>query len=78
MEKIWELSQRYGFFVIEDASHAIGGRYKKQYIGSCSFHYCIQLSLMKIITTAEMELAVTVIPALLKRLSLQKSQDHTQ
>ena len=80
MEKIWELSQRYGFFVIEDASHAIGGRYKKQYIGSCSFSHITVFSFhpVKIITTAEGGLAVTNDPVLLKRLSLLRSHGITR
>jgi len=35
MEKIYKLSQKYGFKIIEDASHAIGGKYKGQLIGNC-------------------------------------------
>jgi dTDP-4-amino-4,6-dideoxygalactose transaminase len=34
MEAIHELSQRYGFRIIEDASHAIGGKYKGGFIGN--------------------------------------------
>ena len=35
LEAIHRLAKRYGFAVIEDAAHAIGGRYKGQPIGNC-------------------------------------------
>ena len=35
MQDIHALSQQYGFRIIEDASHAIGGRYQDASIGSC-------------------------------------------
>ena len=37
MEKIHELSQKYEFNIIEDASHAIGGKYKNKSIGNCQY-----------------------------------------
>ena len=37
MEKIHNLSKKYGFRIIEDASHAIGGKYKAKPIGSCKY-----------------------------------------
>lgn len=48
MAAIHALSQKYGFKIIEDASHAIGGKYKGEPIGNCqysditvfSFHHC--------------------------------------
>ena len=55
MQAIHELSQRFNFRIIEDASHAIGGRYKDQKIGSCQ--YCdmtiLSFHAVKIITTGE-------------------------
>ena len=36
MASIAALADRYGFVVLEDASHAVGGRYKGQPVGSCS------------------------------------------
>ena len=32
MESIFSLSKEYGFQIIEDASHAIGGKYKGEFI----------------------------------------------
>ncbi len=55
MKKIKELSIKYGFKIIEDASHAIGGKYYGEYIGSCSYSDIAVFSFhpVKIITTCE-------------------------
>ena len=61
MPAIYKLSKRYGFKIIEDASHSIGATYKDIKVGSCvdsditvfSFHP------IKIITTAEGGMALT-------------------
>jgi dTDP-4-amino-4,6-dideoxygalactose transaminase len=55
MERIYKLGQRYGFKIIEDASHAIGGRYKGLPIGNCQFSEIAIFSFhpVKIVTTGE-------------------------
>ncbi len=55
MEKIFNLSKRYGFSIIEDASHGIGGSYQNQPIGCCQFSDLTIFSFhpVKIITTGE-------------------------
>jgi UDP-4-amino-4,6-dideoxy-N-acetyl-beta-L-altrosamine transaminase len=55
MDRIYALSKRYGFKIIEDASHAIGGRYKNKFIGCCEFSDLAVFSFhpVKIITTGE-------------------------
>jgi len=55
MEAFSALSKRFGFKIIEDASHAIGGRWDNCYIGSCQFSDITVFSFhpVKIITTAE-------------------------
>ncbi len=55
MEAIFELSKKYNFKIIEDASHAVGGKYKGKYIGSCQYSDVTVFSFhpVKIITTAE-------------------------
>ena len=55
MEKISELSEKYGFKIIEDASHAIGGEYNGNPVGSCQFSDITVFSFhpVKIITTCE-------------------------
>ena len=55
MQKIHELSKIYGFKIIEDASHAIGGKYKGETIGNCKYSDIVVFSFhpVKIITTCE-------------------------
>jgi len=55
MARIAALSKRYGFSVIEDASHALGGRYQETRVGSCVFSDMAIFSFhpVKIITTGE-------------------------
>ncbi len=61
MAAIHELSQQYGFKIIEDASHAIGGRYRGEPIGNCRYSDVTVFSFhpVKIITTAEGGMALT-------------------
>jgi len=61
MKEIRNLAGRYGFKIIEDASHAIGGRYLDQPVGNCTFSDITVFSFhpVKIITTAEGGVAVT-------------------
>lgn len=80
MQAIDEMAKRYGFKVIEDASHAIGGKYKGQPIGNCvhsditvfSFHP------VKIITTAEGGMALTNNDDLAVKLALYRSHGITR
>jgi UDP-4-amino-4,6-dideoxy-N-acetyl-beta-L-altrosamine transaminase len=61
MDKISELSKKYGFKIIEDASHAIGGKYKNKAIGGCHFSDITIFSFhpVKIITTGEGGMCLT-------------------
>lgn len=61
MDKIYLLSQKYGFRIIEDASHAIGAKYKDRYVGCCDYSDITIFSFhpVKIITSGEGGLAVT-------------------
>ena len=61
MQAIHALAQRFGFKIIEDASHAIGGKYKGEPIGNCRFSDITVFSFhpVKIITTAEGGMALT-------------------
>jgi dTDP-4-amino-4,6-dideoxygalactose transaminase len=71
MAKIRSLADRYGFRIIEDASHAVGGEYRGRKVGGCdhadiaifSFHP------VKIITTGEGGMALTNDPKLAERLA---------
>ena len=75
MAGIHMLSQQYGFKIIEDASHAIGGKYKNEPIGSGRYSDITVFSFhpVKIITTGEGGMAVTNDTALAKRLRLLRS-----
>jgi UDP-4-amino-4,6-dideoxy-N-acetyl-beta-L-altrosamine transaminase len=61
MEKIADLSQQYGFHVLEDASHAIGGKYQGKAIGGCEYSDLAVFSFhpVKIITTGEGGMVLT-------------------
>ena len=61
MAAIHELGQQYGFKIIEDASHAIGGTYRGEPVGNCRFSDITVFSFhpVKIITTGEGGMAVT-------------------
>ena len=55
MKDIWELSKEYGFKVIEDSCHALGGEYRGNKIGSCEYSDMSVFSFhpVKMITTGE-------------------------
>jgi UDP-4-amino-4,6-dideoxy-N-acetyl-beta-L-altrosamine transaminase len=61
MQAIFKLSRQYGFRVIEDASHAVGGRYQGRPVGGCQYSDIAVFSFhpVKIITTAEGGMAMT-------------------
>ena len=61
MLEIKNLAKKFKFKIIEDASHAIGGRYRDKPIGSCKYSDITVFSFhpVKIITTAEGGLATT-------------------
>jgi len=61
MARIHDLGRRYGFRIIEDASHAVGGRYRNEPIGNCRYSDITIFSFhpVKIITTGEGGMALT-------------------
>ena len=80
MQRIHQLSQEYGFNIIEDASHAIGGKYLDKLIGGCQFSDITVFSFhpVKIITTAEGGLATTNNPELAEKMNLLRSHGVTR
>lgn len=80
MEGIHALSKQYGFKIIEDASHAIGGKYKNEPIGSCRYSDITVFSFhpVKIITTGEGGMALTNDLQLAKRMNLLRSHGITR
>ena len=80
MQAIHALAQRYGFKVIEDASHAIGGKYQGEFIGSCRYSDITVFSFhpVKIITTAEGGMALTNNAELANKMALLRSHGITR
>jgi UDP-4-amino-4,6-dideoxy-N-acetyl-beta-L-altrosamine transaminase len=80
MREIWELSKIYGFSIVEDASHAVGGSYLSNPIGSCQFSDITVFSFhpVKIVTTGEGGAAVTNDPSLAAKLRLLRSHGITR
>tara|TARA_Y100000589_G_C27158541_1_gene631831 strand:+ start:671 stop:1849 length:1179 start_codon:yes stop_codon:yes gene_type:complete len=76
MERIFELSKKYNFRIIEDASHALGGRYKDKPIGNCKYSDITVFSFhpVKIITTGEGGMATTNSKLLAKK--MEKLRSH--
>jgi UDP-4-amino-4,6-dideoxy-N-acetyl-beta-L-altrosamine transaminase len=80
LEAIHALAVQYGFRIIEDASHAIGGRYKNEPIGNCRYSDITVFSFhpVKIITTGEGGMAVTNDLALANRMVRLRSHGITR
>lgn len=80
MERLGALRDTYGFFIVEDASHAVGGSYGSLPVGACphsdiaifSFHP------VKIITTAEGGVAMTNNDALAEKMARLRSHGITR
>ncbi|MDQ1362602.1 MAG: hypothetical protein QG652_462 [Pseudomonadota bacterium] len=80
MAAIHKLSQRYGFKIIEDASHAIGGKYHGEFIGNGHYSDITIFSFhpVKIITTGEGGMALTNNAELANRMALLRSHGITR
>ena len=80
MSAIHRLSREYGFRIIEDASHAIGGRYQGEPIGNCRYSDITVFSFhpVKIITTAEGGMALTQDAELANKMALLRSHGITR
>ena len=74
------LGKKYGFRIIEDASHAVGGKYKNQYIGNCRYSDIAVFSFhpVKIITTGEGGMALTNCDGMAQKLELLRSHGITR
>lgn len=80
MERIHQLSKQYGFRILEDASHAVGGRYRGAPIGNCRYGDITVFSFhpVKIITTGEGGMAMTNDPDLAGKMALLRSHGITR
>lgn len=80
MEAIHELGRQYGCRILEDASHALGARYKNEPVGNCQYSEITVFSFhpVKSITTGEGGMALTNDPALAQRMALLRSHGITR
>ena len=80
MQAIHALAQKYGFKIIEDASHAIGGQYQGEPIGNCHYSDITVFSFhpVKIITTAEGGMCLTNNAELANKMALFRSHGITR
>ena len=80
MERLADAARSYGVKIIEDASHALGGRYRDSAIGSCAYSDITVFSFhpVKIITTAEGGLVTTNDPRLARTMELLRSHGVTR
>jgi UDP-4-amino-4,6-dideoxy-N-acetyl-beta-L-altrosamine transaminase len=80
MAGIHALAREYGFSVIEDASHAVGGRYQGRPVGDCRFSDAVVFSFhpVKIVTSAEGGAALTNDAGLAQRMGLFRSHGMTR
>lgn len=80
MEAIHALGQRYGFRIIEDASHAIGASFQDELVGNCRYSDITVFSFhpVKIVTTGEGGVAVTNDAKLAADMALLRSHGITR
>lgn len=80
MQKIHQLSLEYGFKIIEDAAHAIGGSYQNKPIGNCCYSDITVFSFhpVKIVTTAEGGVATTNCVKLAEKMHRLRSHGITR
>ena len=80
MKRFDALKQKYGFKVVEDASHAIGGSYGNAPVGNCAHSDITIFSFhpVKIITTAEGGAALTNDPELARKMEILRSHGITR
>jgi UDP-4-amino-4,6-dideoxy-N-acetyl-beta-L-altrosamine transaminase len=80
MAAIHMLSQEYGFRIVEDASHAIGARYRDEPVGNCRHSDITVFSFhpVKIVTTAEGGMATTNNPDLADRMARLRNHGITR
>ncbi len=80
MERIAALGKKFGFKIIEDASHAIGASYAGMSVGCCAYSDITVFSFhpVKIITTAEGGMAMTNSPELAKRMRIFRTHGVTR
>ena len=80
MDEIGELAKRYGFRVVEDASHALGSTYRGERVGNCRHSDITVLSFhpVKLITSGEGGMCTTNDAALARKMALLRSHGITR
>jgi UDP-4-amino-4,6-dideoxy-N-acetyl-beta-L-altrosamine transaminase len=80
MAAIHALGRKYGFRIVEDASHAVGGSYRGEPIGNCRYSDIAVFSFhpVKVVTTAEGGMAMTNDDALARRMQLLRTHGITR
>ncbi len=80
MQRLKHLSDIYGFKIIEDASHAVGGSFGNSKVGSCQYSECSVFSFhpVKIITSGEGGCVTTNNPTLAKKMQSLRSHGITK
>ena len=80
LKEIYDLSIKYNFKIIEDASHAVGAKYKNSIIGDCKYSDITVFSFhpVKIMTTAEGGMILTKNEELAKKVELMRTNGITK
>lgn len=80
MERIHAIAKKFGVMVMEDASHAVGARYKGKPVGSCDHSDMAVFSFhpVKIVTTGEGGAVLTNDSRLCEKLKLLRSHGITR
>ncbi len=80
MERIADLAKKYGIQIVEDASHAIGAKYKGKPVGACAHSTITVFSFhpVKIITSAEGGMTTTNDAQLAERMAMLRSHGVTR
>ena len=80
MDRIHALGQKYGFRIIEDAAHALGGSYLNERVGNCRWSDMVTHSFhpVKIITSGEGGMVTTNDAPLAQRVSLLRTHGITR
>jgi len=80
MKTLWDLSRKYNFKIIEDASHAIGAFYEQEPVGCCRYSEISVFSFhpVKIITSGEGGIATTNSKILAERMQLLRTHGITK
>ena len=80
MRQMKALSEEFGFYIIEDAAHAVGSRYENEPVGNCRYSDMTVFSFhpAKVMTTAEGGAVLTQQKSLADKIRILSSQGVTR